>query len=665
MDGKPLLEKENPSDLSILGRACFWYLEKVSLELKDLSCSPSNLTLPELELFAQTVNDYPLLVYALEHVADHVSSDQKVQVVKLERTLTKLSENPIRFLLPDWMPRQTKLRKSPRRPKIDAEDYSAFKNGILHCAADKGFSIAVKMALIAGADVESRSTLHESGENAMCLAISKSNDKREQASLSIVRTLLEHGADPNAITRQKGTPLHYAGKYMRESIMELLLERGAKVNAKDSLDMTPLHRTIIGMSHEDLLWELQDEHPPSMPNMPSTGQPSASGEPNGSHGANNNSHRLAREASLRCVEILLKAGADLQAGDIRGRKPIHWAARLHERPEFVTMLVKARSKRKKNWRAINEVCTVRGTVPLHWASGYGNKDVVDFLINEGADIEWADRRGKTAVIWAAGFGRTEILQCLLDGLKDPKRIKNVVNMKEKGGRTALIWASKEGHMECVKLLIKAGADVNHCEGGEDDTGGTPLSWAVTSGHDKISQLLLNKGARLDSSNDHKRPLLGWAACSGSIDMFRMLRKSAEYQRLLLRPDETDMNGCTPFMLAAARGHIEMMEYLYSLRESENARINVHYYDHDRNTALLLAAGWGMVDAVQWLVETAGLDINHQNRYRSTALHRAAYWGRHQVISYLLSRGAREDLRDGKGRIYTELSDEYHQQNQGV
>ncbi len=67
-----------------------------------------------------------------------------------------------------------------------------------------------------------------------------------------------------------------------------------------------------------------------------------------------------------------------------------------------------------------------------------------------------------------------------------------------------------------------------------------------------------------------------------------------------------------------------------------------------NTALLLAAGWGRLPIVAWLVETARSDMDHVNNLGDMALHRAANWGREEVIKYLLTYRARSNIRNKRG-----------------
>jgi ankyrin repeat protein len=63
-----------------------------------------------------------------------------------------------------------------------------------------------------------------------------------------------------------------------------------------------------------------------------------------------------------------------------------------------------------------------------------------------------------------------------------------VNLKFEG-YTALMKACEENKMDNVKLLLKAGADMDAV----DDKGNTAMDLAANKGHDEIVMLLLDGG----------------------------------------------------------------------------------------------------------------------------------------------------------------------------
>ncbi|KAK5635619.1 hypothetical protein RRF57_011331 [Xylaria bambusicola] len=73
------------------------------------------------------------------------------------------------------------------------------------------------------------------------------------------------------------------------------------------------------------------------------------------------------------------------------------------------------------------------------------------MISYGKDFKI--RKGQTPLSWAARNGHEEIVQLLVEKGAD-------IESKDSIGRTPLLWAAEEGHQEIVQLLVEKGADVN-------------------------------------------------------------------------------------------------------------------------------------------------------------------------------------------------------------
>ncbi|MCY9763612.1 ankyrin repeat domain-containing protein [Paenibacillus alvei] len=124
------------------------------------------------------------------------------------------------------------------------------------------------------------------------------------------------------------------------------------------------------------------------------------------------------------------------------------------------------------------------------AATYNNKaDTVKALIQKGADINIRDANLNNVLLYAGAEGLLEIVKLALDAGADPK-------LTNRFGGTALIPASERGHVEVVQeLLSRSGIDVNHI----NNLHWTALLEAVILGdggekHRKIVQLLVNHGA---------------------------------------------------------------------------------------------------------------------------------------------------------------------------
>ncbi|KRE35629.1 ankyrin repeat domain-containing protein [Paenibacillus sp. Soil522] len=134
-----------------------------------------------------------------------------------------------------------------------------------------------------------------------------------------------------------------------------------------------------------------------------------------------------------------------------------------------------------------------GLTPLGYASHFGNKDVVEILLNYGADVDAVSHSkisyipSNTALHAAlAGERNVDVISLLLT--HDAQ-----TNIFDSNGHTSLHTAAfHDDNLEIIRLLIEHGADVNaKVEGGE-----TVLSLAIKQGNNKVAELLRQNGALL-------------------------------------------------------------------------------------------------------------------------------------------------------------------------
>ena len=115
--------------------------------------------------------------------------------------------------------------------------------------------------------------------------------------------------------------------------------------------------------------------------------------------------------------------------------------------------------------------------------------------------------GSWTPLYAAAFcGKTQIVQMLLEAGAD-------VHAATNKGQTPLFAAAQKGHAEIVKSLLQAGADVHRAT----DDGRTPLSVA-TERHAKICQMLQEAADKKHSLLSENGKMYHWH--SGFLPMFK-------------------------------------------------------------------------------------------------------------------------------------------------
>ena len=110
------------------------------------------------------------------------------------------------------------------------------------------------------------------------------------------------------------------------------------------------------------------------------------------------------------------------------------------------------------------------------------------MLEKGANINAADRHGRTALLFAASNGNEKIVELLLE--------KGADIQVAPGNRTLLMIAAGNGNEKMVELFLEKGADVNAV----DHRGWTALLFAAKKGNEKIVELLLEKGADVNAAS---------------------------------------------------------------------------------------------------------------------------------------------------------------------
>ena len=137
-----------------------------------------------------------------------------------------------------------------------------------------------------------------------------------------------------------------------------------------------------------------------------------------------------------------------------------------------------------------------GQPVLHMAAREGNLDVVQALVQAGAEIDKRNLLKETPVMLAALAGHTKIVDFLVT--KEAQ-----INQP---GWTPLLYAATNGHVEVIKILIENQAYIDS----SSPNGSTPLMMAARGGHVGVVTLLLDEGADPTLKNENGDTAINWA-----------------------------------------------------------------------------------------------------------------------------------------------------------
>ncbi|AFM13971.1 ankyrin repeat domain-containing protein [Turneriella parva] len=137
---------------------------------------------------------------------------------------------------------------------------------------------------------------------------------------------------------------------------------------------------------------------------------------------------------------------------------------------------------------------------LSIAAFNGDSAIVELLLAAGADINKSSESGENAVFWPATLGHTGTVKILI------KKGINVNTTIRINDISALHSSSGEGHAEIVKMLVKAGAELD----GQDATGKTALMAAAIGCRKSVVEILISAKADLNIQSKMKGTALTMA-----------------------------------------------------------------------------------------------------------------------------------------------------------
>ena len=191
---------------------------------------------------------------------------------------------------------------------------------------------------------------------------------------------------------------------------------------------------------------------------------------------------------------------------------------------------------------------------IHDAAREGNTDKVKSLLAANPELVNAtDPGGITPIHYAALRGHTEIVKILI-------KAGAQVDIPEQRGLTPIIGAIYFGHKEIAELLIAGGADINR----KLPDGRVPLFFAIMRGHKELTELLIAKGASLKATDKMGNSPLILAAMNGHMPIVELLLDKG------VDINAANSRGTTPLSAAAREGYKNIVELLTAKGADQSA-----------------------------------------------------------------------------------------------
>ncbi|RXN06682.1 caskin-2-like isoform X1 [Labeo rohita] len=278
-------------------------------------------------------------------------------------------------------------------------------------------------------------------------------------------------------------------------------------------------------------------------------------------------HHAALTGTTELLSLLLEAQAVVDIKDSNGMRPLHYAA-WQGKADSVLMLLRSGA-------AVNNA-SHDGQIPLHLAAQYGHYDVSEMLLQHQSNPCILNKAKKTPLDLACEFGRAKVAQLLLSS----NMVASLLEGDRKDGsdsncNTPLHLAARNGHKDVIRLLLKAGIDINRTT-----KAGTALHEAALYGKTEVVRLLLENGIDVNIRNTYNQTALDivnqFTACHASKDIKQLLREATGVLQVRALKDFWNLHDPTALTIRAG-------DVITVIEQHVDGRWKGHIHDTQRGT----------------------------------------------------------------------------------
>ena len=484
----------------------------------------------------------------------------------------------------------------------------------------------------------------------------------------LMKVANKYGATPLSVRGHNDqTILHVACKKGDLSIVKKVLEAGADPIITDRFGYTPLHYACEN-SHLECVREFMVQAPDVVCDLMKVAN-NFGATPFSVRADNNQTilHVACEKGDLSIVKKVLETSADPNVTDILGCTPLHYACKnshlecvrafMVQIPDVICDLMKVANKYGATPLSVR---TDNDQTILHVACKKGDLSIVKKVLEAGTDPNAQDGRTFTPLMLAVQNVDDVEAADIVGILCEFKCNLNIQTSHVLKSFTALHLACELGKEKCVEMLVAKGANVLV----RSKDGLTPLHLACKGGcHTLTSALITEETLR---ACDYIR---GWTplhyACQyHHFECVKEIVNVVEFSKLLLQIHQKyprnilppfynlrDQDGRTILHHACLRSDVQFVENLLNLGADLNVQDNdsatplmcvLQYHDSDIDVNLL-----SLVLSQEWKPDI-------KDNSGRTALHYSAKCEDIRIPLMLISAGCDVTAVDNYGRTFSDL-----------
>ncbi|KAF4633299.1 hypothetical protein G7Y89_g4815 [Cudoniella acicularis] len=480
--------------------------------------------------------------------------------------------------------------------------------------------------------------------------------------VAMAKLLLEHKADIALKNYSGRTPLHSAALEGQAEMVKLLLDSGSDVDCKEDYGKTPIEYGCMYGCYK-VVQILADVGC----NLGNDAKNETGANPNEAHPSDSDVLILtAADGNMQIAKLLIENGAAVDAVDSGETTALLRAALWGHKTMAAYLLDQGAN--------INHVDKFGKTALSFACEDFPDSGLVPLLIEREADVDRADADGSTPLHLSLRFsdisrillenhaylkrldskGNSPVSSAIISGFTDALQVfpdfdfdLEMECIQGRRGWPLLQLAVREHKIEMMRMLLEAGANVNHTFSFNKST----LHWAIVLRRPEMVQLLMECNPNLGALNETGHTPLGSMTRFTPVEIARLLvnggldieffnkarqtpfgnmilnENVAVVKYLIQKKAKVDTVGGHwggPLHIACSRPHLEIMQILV---EAETDEMTIHH-----------------------LVNGKGADVTTEGGSLGCALNAIAGFSSPEMVRLLLDKGAKVNKKDLQGRV---------------